>query len=298
MSDWTVADGSDTLPDEREGRGTERNPLVVRVERVGRMLELLAAVGCHHLVTYILSLLDSPALTTVGEACPAWRFLVHRYYWAAGAVRTRLTACREAGRGSWEGWQLRGGGAVVAGGTAAPDPGPGTHQVWLLLRLPGPAYQLVEWMARPGRGAVEAGRWAVPGLGGCNIPTCAEWRARLLVAGTANGPVLLCQPGQPNMLRTKATVATHRSAVTVVAVRDQLVITASQDCSLTVVRLCRDGAVAVARLLHGHVSRVRCVSTAGQFILSGSDDRSAKLWRVRGGSGALLTLAGHAWPVL
>ena len=51
-------------------------------------------------------------------------------------------------------------------------------------------------------------------------------------------------------------------------------------------------------LLQGHVSRVRCISLYGDQILSGSDDRSAKLWSASSSSStALTTLSGHAWPV-
>ena len=50
----------------------------------------------------------------------------------------------------------------------------------------------------------------------------------------------------------------------------------------------------------GHVSRVRSLSVSRRLILSGSDDRSAKLWSVQPGSScssAVVTLTGHAWPV-
>ena len=50
--------------------------------------------------------------------------------------------------------------------------------------------------------------------------------------------------------------------------------------------------------MQGHVSRVRCFSVHEDHILSGSDDRSAKLWSSKSSSStALLTLSGHAWPV-
>ena len=46
------------------------------------------------------------------------------------------------------------------------------------------------------------------------------------------------------------------------------------------------------------MSRVRCISVFGDDILSGSDDRSAKLWSSKSSSSsAILTLSGHAWPV-
>ena len=43
---------------------------------------------------------------------------------------------------------------------------------------------------------------------------------------------------------------------------------------------------------------MRCISVFGDDILSGSDDRSAKLWSSKSSSAsAYLTLSGHAWPV-
>ena len=53
-------------------------------------------------------------------------------------------------------------------------------------------------------------------------------------------------------------------------------------------------------MFQGHVSRVRCLSVCDDYILSGSDDRSAKLWSCQSSSSsssAVLTLSGHAWPV-
>lgn len=79
-------------------------------------------------------------------------------------------------------------------------------------------------------------------------------------------------------------------------------VSCGEDCSLTVIRLLADGSVMVSHLLQGHVSRVRCVSVDGSLLLSGSDDRSAKVWEVTSGEtseswGAIATLSGHAWPV-
>ena len=79
-------------------------------------------------------------------------------------------------------------------------------------------------------------------------------------------------------------------------------VSCGEDCSLTVIRLLADGSIMVSHLLQGHVSRVRCVSVDGSLLLSGSDDRSAKVWEVTSGEtseswGAVTTLSGHAWPV-
>ena len=58
---------------------------------------------------------------------------------------------------------------------------------------------------------------------------------------------------------------------------ERLVVSCGEDCTLTVIRLLRDGSVMVSHVLQGHVSRVRCVSIAGSLLLSGSDDRQANI---------------------
>ena len=103
----------------------------------------------------------------------------------------------------------------------------------------------------------------------------------------------------------RSEILTHSRPVSRLAMTESLVVSCGQDCSLTVIRLLPDGSILVSHLLQGHVSRVRCVSVDGGLLLSGSDDRSAKVWEVASpqtstsseGCGALRTLSGHAWPV-
>ena len=53
------------------------------------------------------------------------------------------------------------------------------------------------------------------------------------------------------------------------------------------------------------MSRVRCVSVAGHQLISGSDDRSAKLWSLSYNEDMVtpmvtpntVTMSGHHWPV-
>ena len=97
----------------------------------------------------------------------------------------------------------------------------------------------------------------------------------------------------------RSEILTHSRPVSRLAMTESLVVSCGQDCSLTVIRLLADGSILVSHLLQGHVSRVRCVSVDGGLLLSGSDDRSAKVWEVASPQtcGALRTLSGHAWPV-
>ena len=100
----------------------------------------------------------------------------------------------------------------------------------------------------------------------------------------------------------RSEIITHTGPVSRLTITDSLVVSCGEDCSLTVIRLLADGSIMVSHLLQGHVSRVRCVSVDGSLLLSGSDDRSAKVWEVTSGEtsdswGAVTTLSGHAWPV-
>ena len=103
----------------------------------------------------------------------------------------------------------------------------------------------------------------------------------------------------------RSEILTHSRPVSRLTMTESLVVSCGEDCTLTVIRLLTDGAILVSHLLQGHVSRVRCVSVDGGLLLSGSDDRSAKVWEVASGEssdssdvcGAVRTLSGHAWPV-
>ena len=86
------------------------------------------------------------------------------------------------------------------------------------------------------------------------------------------------------------------------------ILSCSDDMTVGVVTVRHDGSLMLNKLLHGHVSRVRAIHSQGHHLLSGSDDRSVKLWSLRGYNkkvvGAatnsekpLATLTGHSGPV-
>ena len=71
-----------------------------------------------------------------------------------------------------------------------------------------------------------------------------------------------------------------------------------------VVTILHDGSLKLSKLLHGHVSRVRALDSQGDRVLSGSDDRSVKLWSLAHGKYAgqqlghvtLFTFQEHLQP--
>ena len=53
--------------------------------------------------------------------------------------------------------------------------------------------------------------------------------------------------------------------------------------SVGVVNILPDGSLMLFKMLQGHVSRVRALDCHGDRVLSGSDDRSVKLWSLSPG---------------
>ena len=84
------------------------------------------------------------------------------------------------------------------------------------------------------------------------------------------------------------------------------ILSCSDDMTVGVVCVLKDGSLLLSKLLHGHVGRVRSIYAQGYRVLSGSDDRSVKLWSLEGlmpeeytaeSGKPLVTLTGHSGPV-
>jgi len=84
------------------------------------------------------------------------------------------------------------------------------------------------------------------------------------------------------------------------------ILSCSDDMTVGVVCVLRDGSLLLSKLLHGHVGRVRSIHVQGDRVISGSDDRSVKLWNLDSlmpdsntpeSGKPLVTLTGHSGPV-
>lgn len=131
-----------------------------------------------------------------------------------------------------------------------------------------------------------------------DTPTCSDYNNGILAVGTMEGLVKVFQIQENLNANCVSVITTHTKEVLKVILAEKMLVSCSQDCSLTVIKFLDTGSLLVSHILQGHVSRVRCISLYGDQILSGSDDRSAKLWSASSSSStALTTLSGHAWPV-
>ena len=79
--------------------------------------------------------------------------------------------------------------------------------------------------------------------------------------------------------------------------------------TIGVVSILSNGSLVLSKLLHGHVSRIRAMDVQNGKVLSGSDDRSVKLWNLEevkkkasattssSSEKPLTTMTGHSGPV-
>ena len=75
-----------------------------------------------------------------------------------------------------------------------------------------------------------------------------------------------------------AILAHHSLPIHSILFHEDMIISCSEDMNVGIVTLLEDGALVLSKLLHGHVSRVKTIDAQADKILSGSDDRTIKLW--------------------
>ena len=110
--------------------------------------------------------------------------------------------------------------------------------------------------------------------------TCIAAGQSLVALGCKDGKIRLYECNhQFRCLRLSIVLTHHTGAVRSIVFSDQNhIVSCSDDMTIGVVTILPNGALQLTKLLHGHVSRVRAINVQNGRILSGSDDRSVKLW--------------------
>ena len=83
---------------------------------------------------------------------------------------------------------------------------------------------------------------------------------------------------ESNVVNITAILAHHSSTIHNILFHGNQIISCSDDMTIGLVTLLPDGALVLSKLLQGHVSRVKTLAAQYDKIISGSDDRTAKLW--------------------
>lgn len=138
---------------------------------------------------------------------------------------------------------------------------------------------------------------------------CISAGHSLVALGSKDGKIHLYECNhQFRSLRHTAVLSHHKSAIRSIIFADSHhIVSCSDDMTIGVVSIMSNGALHLTKLLHGHVSRVKAISVQNARILSGSDDRSVKLWSLKvkkigdksnsTSEKPLSTMTGHSGPV-
>lgn len=138
--------------------------------------------------------------------------------------------------------------------------------------------------------------------------SCIAAGQSLVALGSKDGKIRLYECNhQFRNLKLIAVLAYHKGAVHSIKFSDtNYIVSCSDDMTLGIVSIPANGSLILSKRLHGHVSRVRSIDVQNGKVISGSDDRSVKLWSLEESPKAkgslasekpLTTMTGHSGPV-
>ncbi|XP_023346764.1 probable E3 ubiquitin ligase complex SCF subunit sconB isoform X2 [Eurytemora carolleeae] len=263
------------------------------------ILSDLMEAGCVHLVLKILTFLTSWDLEAVIYVSQSWRKIVFEYFWRRNSVLKRILEKKKTGICDLRKINLSFQAEVLAAGfndqCAVQDEKSNVYFMWFVLYSKLEKCWVENWLVlgelrRVGRVEISL-----------NSPDieCADYEDDILVLGERSGNVSIYQLKNQKS-DCVSVISTHTKPVIKVLVHDSVILSCSEDCSVTVIRITRNGCLEISHILQGHVSRVRCLSLLVKtgLLLTGSDDRTARIWNLSTRSNrAKTTLTPHRWGV-
>ena len=134
---------------------------------------------------------------------------------------------------------------------------------------------------------------------------CISAGRGLVAVGARNGKIILLESERfgKKRLKPKTVLKHHTKAIRQILFPTESnshIVTCSDDMSIGIITFSPSHSKTHCKLLHGHVSRVRAIDVQRGNVLSGSDDRSVKMWSLAGSNvdqRPLATLTGHSGPV-
>jgi len=254
--------------------------------------------GCYHLVIKILLQLNSWDLEVASHVSTRWRDIIFGAFWASRSIRSRVSNRRSSGHSTFNNLALEFPAQVIAAGTSdyftyEKDAKTNFYLLWFILLTDGNTCILEEWVVFEKIHKVRS----LHIQASSTEVTCADYQDDLLVVGESTGLVHVHQT-DAEACECISVISSHTKAVLKVLISGSVIVSCGEDCAVTVIKITGTGALVMSHILQGHVSRVRClsVSAPGDLLLTGSDDRTARLWDLSDNvTKALLTLSPHRW---
>ena len=223
------------------------------------ILSLLLDRGCIHLILKILSSLESWDLEVVGEVCHVWREILERLFWPHRIVRYHVARNKMLGIARQEQMELSHLGQVVGCGVVLDNTKKYSNmfRLWFLHSKCVEnkiTYFLDEWSFLQHFSRVchckifeEEEKKSI---------SCSDYKNGILAVGTEEGSILMYQVNHAINIPTTlciSVIKTHSKTVLKIVMTDTMMVSCSQDCSLTVVKFLDSGALLVSHVLQVHL---------------------------------------------
>ena len=223
------------------------------------ILSLLLDRGCIHLILKILSSLESWDLEVVGEVCCVWADILERLFWPHRIVRYHVARNKMSGIARQEHMELSHLGQVEGCGVVLDNRKKYSNmfRLWFLHSKYVDnkiTYFLDEWnffqhFSRMFHCKIfeEEEKKSI---------SCSDYKNTILAIGTEEGSILMYQVNHAINIPTAlciSVIKTHSKTVLKIVMTDTMMVSCSQDCSLTVVKFLDSGALLVSQVLQVHL---------------------------------------------
>ena len=266
------------------------------------IISALVSAGCHHLAIKIFNYLDSSSLLASSLVCNDWQAMLLGSIYTTSKFRKRVRNAIFEGNANTSqivfSLDMDTSAAVVD--VAIDD----DFNIFALGVLAGRPHVMACSLFGLGKK-----RWVHRFSENLDMTklACISAGQSLVAIGCKDGRIHLYECNQLfRSLRLTAILAHHtRSIRSIVFTDNRQIVSCSDDMTIGIVSILSNGSLQLTKLLHGHVSRVRAIDVQNGKIISGSDDRSVKLWSIKGEISSsntgverpLTTMTGHSGPV-
>ena len=224
------------------------------------ILTLLLDRGCIHLILKILSSLDSWDLEVAGHVCQTWGQILHRLFWPHRIVRYHVFRNKRLGISRNEKLTLLDLGEIVGCGVVEANDltrrkYSNIFNIWLIHSKyveEKKLYFLDEWILFQHLSSIKQCRLFEEDPD--TSINCCDYKNDILAVGTDEGSINVYQLTSTKPTATCISVInTHSKAVLRIILSDTMMVSCSQDCSLTVVKFLDSGSLLVSHVLQVYV---------------------------------------------